>query len=205
MEQPSLQARHQPKREKNEAYRSREYLEADEVYTLIEAAGKRGRHKERDRCLLLLMFRHGLRAQEAANLKWDAVMLKSKVLCVNRLKGSKSGNHPLQPDELEAVIAVKNLYPESIFVFAGERGKQLSVDAIEKIVTRAATSVGIQIKVHPHMLRHSCGFFMANKGTPTRDIQDWLGHASIHNTVIYTAQNSKRFDKLDWGWELSNP
>ncbi|HCF29011.1 MAG TPA: hypothetical protein DEV81_17820 [Cyanobacteria bacterium UBA11049] len=63
----------------------------------------------------------------------------------------------------------------------------------------------MQIKVHPHMLRHSCGFFLADKGYPTRDIQDWLGHASIHNTVIYTAQNSKRFSKFDWSWEEESP
>jgi type 1 fimbriae regulatory protein FimB/type 1 fimbriae regulatory protein FimE len=188
-------------RKKNETYRSREHLTADEVYTLIDAAGNRGRHKMRDRCLVLLMFRHGLRASEAATLKWDAVMFKTKELRVNRLKGSRSGNHPLQPDELEALTAVKNFYPNSIFVFPGERGDHLSVDGIEKIVARAAQLAGMHIKVHPHMLRHSCGFFLADKGYPTRDIQDWLGHASIHNTVIYTAQNSKRFSKFDWNWQ----
>lgn len=188
-------------RQKNQAYRSREHLTVDEVYTLIAAAGNRGRHKQRDLCLLLLMFRHGLRASEAATLKWDAVMFKTKELRVNRLKGSRSGNHPLQPDELEALTIVKNLYPDSIFVFPGERGGPISVDGIEKMVDRAAKSIGMQIKVHPHMLRHSCGFFLADKGYPTRDIQDWLGHASIHNTVIYTAQNSRRFSKFDWSWE----
>ncbi|GAA6620856.1 tyrosine-type recombinase/integrase [Scytonema sp. NUACC26] len=74
------------KRQSNREYRSRENLEIDEIISLIEAAGSRGRYKERDRTLLLLMFRHGLRASEAATLKWDAVMIKTKKLRVNRLK-----------------------------------------------------------------------------------------------------------------------
>ncbi|MHC5832636.1 MAG: tyrosine-type recombinase/integrase, partial [Nostoc sp.] len=85
-------------RQTNETYRDREYLETDEIIALIEAAGSRGRFKERDRCLLLLMFRHGFRAGEAATLKWDAIDLESKQIKVNRLKRSISGKHPLQPD-----------------------------------------------------------------------------------------------------------
>lgn len=89
-----------PGRKHNSAYRSREYLTLDEVKTIIDAAFERGRHRERDRTLLLLMFRHGLRPGEAATLKWDAIMIDKRVIYINRLKGSQSGNHPLQPDEV---------------------------------------------------------------------------------------------------------
>lgn len=188
-------------RHKNLAYRSREYLTLDEVKSVIDAAGERGRHRERDRCLLLLMFRHGLRAGEAAQLKWDAIMLEQRVIFINRLKGSQSGNHPLLCDEIELLSAVKARYPDSYFVFSNERGQSLTVAAIQKIVSRAGEEAGLQIKIHPHMFRHACGYFLAEQGAPTREIQGYLGHTNIQHTVRYTAQNPKRFEQFRWDWE----
>jgi type 1 fimbriae regulatory protein FimB/type 1 fimbriae regulatory protein FimE len=188
-------------RRKNKAYRSREYLTTKEVYQLIEAAASRGRHKERDRCLLLLMFRHGLRASEAAELKWDAIMLEEAEISISRAKNSNDGTHQLQPDEVEALIKVRELYPKSYFVFPNERGEHITPDGISKIIERAAADAGLRIKAHPHMLRHSCGYYLANQGVPTADIQDWLGHRNIQNTVKYTAQNPKRFEKFKWDWD----
>ncbi len=188
-------------RRKNKAYRSREYLTTKEVYQLISAAGNRGRHKERDRCLILLMFRHGLRASEAAELKWDAIMLEEAEISISRAKNSNDGTHQLQPDEVEALIKVRELYPKSYFVFPNERGEHITPDGISKIIERAAADAGLRIKAHPHMLRHSCGYYLANQGVPTADIQDWLGHRNIQNTVKYTAQNPKRFEKFKWDWD----
>ena len=189
-----------PQRQKNSHYRSREYLTIGEVQALMLAAGQRGRHKERDRTLLLLMFRHGLRPGEAATLKWDAIMIDKRVIYINRLKGSQSGNHPLQPDEVEALLHLKALYPNSYFVFASERGDYLTVEAIHKIVSRACEKARLQVKVHPHMFRHSCGYFLAEQNRSTRDIQDYLGHKNIQHTVRYTAQNAKRFEQFNWDW-----
>ena len=101
---------------------------------IVAAAGSRGRHPERDRALLLMMFRHGFRASEACNLKWDAVMLDEGTIWINRLKGSESGFHPLHLDEKESLLQLQTLYPGCIFVFANERGNYLSLDAIAKIV-----------------------------------------------------------------------
>jgi type 1 fimbriae regulatory protein FimB/type 1 fimbriae regulatory protein FimE len=187
-----------PTRQKNTQYRSREYLTLAEVNKIIKAAGTRGRHKERDHTLLLVMFRHGLRASEACNLKWDAVMLEENTIWINRLKGSESGSHPLPPDEKSALLELQKLYPGCIYVFASERGASLSVDAIAKIVERATKAAGIPIKVHPHQFRHACGYHLASFGATTRDIQAYLGHKNIQHTVRYTAQNPKRFEHFLW-------
>lgn len=186
-----------PKREKNSVYRSREYLTPAEVQQLIQAAGERGRHRLRDRTLLLLMFRHGLRAGEASLLKWDAVMLGERSLFIARLKGSESGIHRLQLDEVEALQQLKQQYGGH-YLFVGERGQQLSTDAIEKIVKRTGEVAGLPLPVHPHMLRHSCGYYLAEQGLPTRDIQAYLGHKNIQHTVRYTAANPARFDRIVW-------
>jgi len=187
-------------RKKNEFYRSREYLTLAEVKAVIEAAGSRGRHRERDLALLLTMFRHGLRAGEAARLKWDAIMIDRRVIYINRLKGSQSGNHPLRPDEIEALNSVRSRYPNSYFVFVNERGESLSVAAIQKIVSRAGEEAQLPIKIHPHMFRHACGYYLAEQNIPTREIQSYLGHTNIQHTVRYTAQNPKRFEQFNWDW-----
>jgi type 1 fimbriae regulatory protein FimB/type 1 fimbriae regulatory protein FimE len=186
-------------RQTNSSYRDREYLETDEIIALIEAAGSRGRFKERDRCLLLLMFRHGFRAGEAATLKWDAIDLESKQIKINRLKGSISGRHPLQPDEIEALIILRNCYPNSAFVFPAERGEHISVPGLERMFTRIGQVAGLKIRIHPHMMRHSCTYFLANKGTPIQDIQAWLGHGNPANTIKYLPA-PKGFEKLNWSW-----
>ncbi len=194
-----------PTRKKNTQYRSREYLTLAEVNKIIKAAGERGRHKERDRTLLSMMFRHGLRASEVCQLKWDAVMLEENTIWINRVKGSESGFHPVPPDEKEALIELQKLYPGCIYVFANERGQCLSVDAIAKIVERATQAAGVPIKVHPHQFRHACGYHLASQGATTRDIQAYLGHKNIQHTVRYTAQNPKRFEHFRWNEESESP
>jgi type 1 fimbriae regulatory protein FimB len=193
-ENPNLKVR----RPRNEEMRSREHLTLQEVNELIHAAGARGRHRVRDSVLLLLMFRHGLRASEAANLRWDAVMLENSTITINRLKGSQGGNHPLQADEVEALRELKAAYPGSRYLFPNERGESLSRDAIAKIVQRCGELAQFDFKVHPHMLRHACGYHLANKSTDTRMIQEWLGHRNIQHTVAYTRLNPERFKEMSW-------
>ena len=65
-----------------------------------------------------------------------------------------------------------------------------------RIVAEAGNLAGLGLDVHPHMLKHSCGYFLANKGLDTRLIQDYMGHKQIQNTVRYTATNAKRFEEL---------
>ena len=78
------------------------------------------------------------------------------------------------------------------YVFRSERGRPLSPQIVQVIVARAGTEAGLSFKVHPHQLRHACGFALAEEGTDTRLIQDYLGHRSIANTVVYTETSAKR-------------
>lgn len=192
-----------PLRQTNDTYRSREHLTPDEVNRLIDAAGNAGRHRERDLALLLLMFRHGLRAGEAFGLRWDAISLEACTVTIKRLKQRartpQQSTHRLQPDEVEALQQVRDIYPESYYVFPAETGGQLSHASIARIVARAGEIAEIPLPVHPHMLRHSCGYYLAEQGLPTRDIQEYLGHKSIASTVKYTAGNPARFDRIQWG------
>ena len=167
----------------------RDYLRPDEANAVIDAAGRVGRQRLRDQALLRLMYRHGLRASEAKHTKWSDFDLTpgsgAKTFHVRRLKGSTDSVHSLDRDEVAALRRLKAA-STSPFVFVSERGGPLSADMIARIVERAAEAAQLGLHVHPHMLRHATGYALANEGTDTRLIQDFLGHASIANTVRYT-------------------
>jgi type 1 fimbriae regulatory protein FimB/type 1 fimbriae regulatory protein FimE len=167
----------------------RDYLRPNEANAVIEAAGRVGRHCLRDQVLLRLMYRHGLRASEAKHTKWTHFDLTPgsgpKVFHVRRLKGSIDSVHTLDRDEVSALRKLMTT-STSPYVFVSERGGPLSPDMIARVVERAAETAKLGFHVHPHMLRHATGYAMANEGTDTRLIQDFLGHASIANTVRYT-------------------
>jgi integrase len=119
-------------------------------------------------------------------------------LASRELKRGVGGVHRLQEDELKALEQVRERYSESLYVFVSERGAKLSTDAISKIVGRAGQVAKLPLPVNPHMLRHSCGYHLAEQGMPTRDIQAYLGHKNIQHTVRYTAANPRRFDRIQW-------
>lgn len=188
-----------PIRKKNKHYRSREYLTLDEVTTLIECAESGRKFKLRNSLLLLMMFRHGLRCTEATNLKWDAIMWSENKIAISRAKNGLDGVHHLLEDEIEKL---KELHHQQsgngAYIFQSERGKPLSEIAIGKLVARLGEVAQLGIKIHPHQLRHACGYYMANKGYTTRDIQAYMGHRDIRNTEIYTSISATRFDNLKW-------
>ena len=187
-----------PGRKQNKVYRSREYLTLEEVNQLIDVAGLRGRYPVRDQALLLLMFRHGLRVSEAAGLRWDAVMLGGRsTLSITRCKGSESGTQPLQEDEVEILMRLKEL-DKGQFLFWSERGGPISTGGIGKVVRQCGELAELPFTVHLHMLRHACGYHLANQGLDTRLIQDWLGHRTIQHTVRYTKLSPKRFEVIQW-------
>ena len=185
-----------PGRPKNEEVRSREYLTLDEVEALMKAAGNLGRHQHRDRTLILIMFRHGLRVSEAIDLRWDQIDFKAGSIHVNRLKNGKPATHYLEGDELRALRRLKREYPDGSFLFITERGGPLTRSTVNKLITRAGQKAGFGFPVHPHMLRHACGYYLANKGIDTRTIQDHLGHVSITHTVRYTELSPHKFKGL---------
>ena len=185
-----------PSRPKNRAVRSREYLTPGEVEAILAAAGQTGRHRLRDRTLLLVTFRHGLRVSELVDLRWDQIDLKAGRIHINRLKNGNPATHYLQGDELRLLRRLRKEYPDSPFLFATERGGPLTRSTVNKMTERAGRLASLGFPVHPHMLRHACGFALANKGVDTRTIQDYLGHKSIQHTVKYTQLAPHRFRGL---------
>src|SRR5262245_57599874 len=147
-----------PARVQNRDRRSREHLTPDEVDKLMAAAGGLGRHGHRDATLILLAYRHGLRVSELVGLRWDQVDLKLGHLHVVRLKNGVASTHPLRGPELRALRRLQRDYPSSPYMFTTERQGPLTDAAVRKIVTRAGEAAKIGFPVHPHMLRHACGF-----------------------------------------------
>jgi integrase len=181
-----------PKRGKNADLRTREHLTPGEVEALIEAA-KGNRYGHRDATMILLAFRHGLRASEVRDLRWDQIDFNGAVLHVRRVKNGTPSTHPIQGDELRALRRLHRETQASPFVFVSERGSPFTTAGFARMIERAAAGAGLELKAHPHMLRHACGYALANKGHDTRAIQGWLGHRSITSTAVYTALAPNRF------------
>jgi type 1 fimbriae regulatory protein FimB/type 1 fimbriae regulatory protein FimE len=181
-----------PRRAKNADLRTREYLTEQEVADLI-AGARQNRNGHRDTTMILIAFRHGLRASEVVDLRWDQVGFRDAVLHVRRSKGGTPSVHPLAGDEMRALRKLQRESTTSPFVFVSERGAPFTTAGFARMIERAATIGGLEIKAHPHMLRHACGFALANAGHDTRAVQAYLGHRNIQHTVRYTELAPQRF------------
>jgi len=146
------------------------------------------------------MFRHGLRVSEACGLKMSQVDIESRVLHVARLKRGLSTTHPLRLDEIRAIKAWlaerAKMKPKADSFFVSERRGPLSRKTAWLAIRNYGELAELALPAHPHMLRHACGFALADQGADTRLIQDYLGHRNIQHTVIYTAANPARFERL---------
>jgi site-specific recombinase XerD len=182
-----------PRKPKNHTVRSREHLTSDEVTLLIQAAKQEGRNGHRDATLILIMYRHGLRVGEAIALRWDQVDLKQGTLHVNRMKRGTPATHPLRGIELRSLRQLQREYPDSPYVFQSERKGPMSDRTVRAIIARAGETAGLSFPVHPHMLRHATGYYLAANGQDTRAIQAYLGHKNIQQTVRYTELAPGRF------------
>jgi type 1 fimbriae regulatory protein FimB len=183
--------------------RRREYLTQEEIDKLLSVSKVSSRNPVRDYCILLLMFRHGLRVSELCSIKLSDIDVEAKTFHVKRLKGCDSGPHEFYNGESQAVKAwlidrAKMNPPESCdTLFISERRKPLSRVTVWLMIRQTAEAAGLEhLEIHPHMLRHSCGYALVNRGTDIRIIQGYLGHRSISSTVRYTALDRTRFAKL---------
>jgi type 1 fimbriae regulatory protein FimB/type 1 fimbriae regulatory protein FimE len=183
-----------PRRLPNHELRPREHLTEREVEKLMDAA-KKNRHGQRDAAIILICFRHGLRASELCELQWSDVEFETATLHLRRAKNGTAATHPLLGDELRALRALKREM-KSPFVFVSERGAPFTVSGLQKLIERAGIEAKMPFKVHPHMLRHATGYVLANRGTDTRTLQSYLGHRSIQSTVRYTELAPGRFKNL---------
>jgi site-specific recombinase XerD len=185
-------------RQINDAYRVREHLTEAEMTKLL-AALKANRYGQRDWLIGLLIYRHGLRVSEACDLRWDDIDLTKRTIIIRRLKGSTDSVHYLERDEHKALGALwrdqaKNA--KSDYVFRNERGQPFGRMGIGRMIERAGEAARLPFPVHVHMLRHSTGYALAAKGMDTRRLQHYLGHASITNTVRYTAMSPEPFKDI---------
>lgn len=173
-----------------------EYLEKSQVEELIKTVRKNNRHGYRDSTAILLAYRHGLRVSELINLQWRDINFNANKLYVRRLKDSEPSHHILYSDETRRLKKLRRDNPDSRYVFISNRGNPITDRQIGYIIKNAGKRLGLNI--HPHILRHSCGYFLANQGYDTRFIQDYLGHKDIRMTEIYTKTNPERFAGIPW-------
>ena len=181
-----------PRRQSNLDRRTREYLIPAEVEKLLQASGKVGRHGARDRTLILLAYRHGLRVSELVALRWELIDLKAGLAHVSRLKNGPS-TQPIRGPELRALRELRREYPESPYLFVTERKGPMTPATARKLIARAGELAELSFPIHPQMLRHACGYKLASEGQDTRAIQQYLGHRNITHTVRYTELSPDRF------------
>lgn len=188
-----------PDRRSNDALRPRDYLTQDEVER-IEGAAKQGRNGLRDALMVRMAFTHGLRVSELVNLQWADVDFKQARLHVRRLKGSHDATHPIPGPELRRLRALCREQEKAgnlgAFMFTSERGGPITAAGFRKQLATWGRKAKIGFPVNPHALRHACGYFLANRPTDARVIQDYMGHANIANTVRYTRLASGAFKGL---------
>ncbi len=185
-------AKQAPQRAFSEQSKKRHYdfLTIEEI-TALERAAKKNRHGKRDWLALRMAYRHGLRASELSGMEWHDIDLNRGTILVRRSKGGINTTHHFDGDVQRALRALKREQPAgSRFVFLSERGGAWAAVSFSRMVERLGDAVLPGRGVHAHMLRHSCGHHLAAKGTDTRRIQDYLGHAAITSTKIYTTLQS---------------
>ena len=159
--------------------------------------------ERRDRAMFGMAYKHGLRVSELNTLRVSDLDLSGKTVFIRRLKNGLSTTHPLQPDtaewlahwlELRRTHRVQACSRDVLFLSTA--GKKISRQWIHRLSQAYSRKAGLLVDVHPHMLRHACGYALADQGLDTRLIQDYLGHRNISHTVRYTASNAARFSRV---------
>ena len=179
----------------------RMYLTLDEVNRLLWTA-KQARNGERYHCFILVSWRHGLRVSEAINLLWSDVNWKDQKIRIVREKGGIEQTHPLNPDEIKALkLLYKSRTKGTKYIFTSQQGNIYTRQGIWKIISNLSKEAKLDIHVHPHMLRHTCGTMLAEKDTNPLTIKDYLGQKDIKSALFYIHLAGKQFDALGKWWE----
>ena len=173
----------------------RDFLTPGEMDKLLKAA-RLSCFGQRDHAMMLLAYRHGLRVSELVDARKTDFSADEGRVWVARKKGGLSTNQPLASDEIRAVKAYLGTRDDGLpWLFLSSRTNQMTRQNFNYLVAQAAERAGLG-DVNPHMLRHSCGHALAEKGTDTRLMQYWLGHRDIRHTAHYSRTSSKRFEGL---------
>jgi type 1 fimbriae regulatory protein FimE len=172
-------------RKRTGARKSRDHLLPKEVDRLLEAALETGRHGHRNYTLILLCYRHALRLNELRELRWNMVDFKRRHLRVKRVNNGINSVHPLDGTELKALRKLKRDYPGSRYLFVTDREDLLSQRTVSRIVAAAGRSAGLRFHVSPRMVRHACGYALANAGHNVVALQHYLGYRNIRHMSRY--------------------
>jgi site-specific recombinase XerD len=168
------------------------YLTREEVERFFRAIPQANL---RDRALFDLIYRHGLRRREAAELTLDDV--QGEKIWIARVKRGVSGGYPLHPRSkqlLRAYIATRS-DGDSRYLFRTRRRSAgpISGGEINRIFHIYAAAADLPAsRSHVHVLRHSIGTHLMNAGWDLADVKDWLGHRDISSTMIYAQITNKR-------------
>jgi len=150
----------------NRDVRPREYLTPKEVERLMAAAKTRDRrYGLRDATMILVAFRHGLRVSELCSLTWDQIDFSHGLIHVRRIKAGIPSVHHLGGEEMRSLRAIKRGDSDTRYVFMTERDAPITAAGFRKMLSRLAVDAKFQLSIHPHMLRHACGFKLANDGS----------------------------------------
>ena len=171
----------------------RKYLTAREIEKLMDYARQHNRYGHRDSTMILVTYRHGLRASEVCDLQWHQVELDQGRMHVRRAKNGTPSVHPIRGDEIRALRKLRRENPNEAYVFVTERGGPMSTIGFHHLIQRLGKAARMPFPLHPHMLRHACGYKLANDGHDTRALQHYLGHKNIQHTVRYTELSPDRF------------
>ena len=152
----------------------------------MDYARKHSRYGHRDSTMILVTYRHGLRASEICDLEWHQVELDQGRMHVRRAKNGTPSVHPIRGDEIRALRKLRRENPNEAYVFVTERGGPMSTIGFHHLIQRLGKAAKMPFPLHPHMLRHACGYKLANDGHDTRALQHYLGHKNIQHTVRYT-------------------
>jgi site-specific recombinase XerD len=168
------------------------FLTQDEMRRLLNAIDSK-----RDFAIFLLAYRHGLRASEVGKLYTDDLDLKQYRIRIQRQKRSLAGIHPLQPDEVKALKTyLKERGSNTPALFLSRNSTPISRRRLDELMKHYGKLAGIpESKRHFHALKHSIATHLLDAGADLRFVQDWVGHASIRNTVIYAQLTSRRRDE----------
>jgi integrase len=116
--------------------------------------------------MILVCYRHGFRASELVDQRWDQIDYNAGTMAVRRVKQGSPSTHPILGDGLRALRRLqREQEPKSPFVFTSERGSPFTTAGFARMVERTGVEAKLGFKAHPHMLRHACGFALANRGT----------------------------------------
>ena len=182
------------------------YLTQDELRRLLNAIPTDTKQGKRDKALLYLTYRMGLRVSEATNLHIDDVDRDRRRITIRRIKGSYGGEYPLPPDCWKLIQSYLRSREDDLpYLFVSNRGNPIDRTVVFRLIKKYAKAAGIdESKVSPHALKHSLGTHMLDAGCDIAEVQDRLGHRNVQNTMVYAKITSKKRDEVARRLDTSN-